>query len=172
MNTILQLAINEASAQYGIPAHTRIILPVNFRDAGGPDCTYPTSNTIQVTIRDYCQTDMGSAHYQLSHEAIHTLSPVTKQDVTVLEEGVATLFSHEFLFKHTGIYWGSSGDQRYDDAWTLVNSLNAIETNAISIIFGKYQTLSYLTAQNIIDEIPSVNRALADSLVRKFNSET
>ncbi|WP_219012582.1 hypothetical protein [Shewanella algae] len=169
MNTILQLAINEASAQYGMPTHTRTILPVKFRAVGGPDCTYPTSDTIQVTIRDYCQTDMESAHYQLSHEAVHTLSPVDKPDVTVLEEGVATLFSHEFLVKHTGTYWDSSGDQRYDDACALVRRLIAVETNAISILFGKYQTLSHLTAQNIIDAIPAVNGALADSLVRKFN---
>ncbi|BCV58069.1 hypothetical protein TUM17384_20140 [Shewanella algae] len=168
MDTILQLAIEEASKLYGKPIHSRTILPIKFRTFGGPDCTFPTYDTIQVTVRNYCQSNNNSAYYQISHEAIHTLSPTDKNNVTFLEEGVATRFSHDFLFKHTGTKWISSEDPLYDEAWELVNKLVAVEDNAISILFSKYRTLSDLTAQNIIDEIPAVSQDLADRLATKF----
>lgn len=165
---ILALAIENATKKIGMPTHLRKILPVKYRN-GGPDCTYPDVHSLQVTIGNPCKVEEYRAYYQLAHEAIHTLSPVDKCDVSILEEGAATMLSHKFLAQHTEENWPSSGDDKYDEAWKKVEELIAIDPDALAKIYTAYKTLSHITTNDILRAVPNAPHYLADVLAAKFN---
>lgn len=168
MNEILDLAIETAENEFGKKQHNKEILSVKFR-AGGPDCSYPNNSSIEVTISENCKIEIHRAYYQLSHEAVHLLSPVSKNDVTVLEEGVATYFSHKFMTEHTEVVWDTSGDEKYDEAWHLVEQLINIEPQAIKSIMSHFGTLSILRSEDVIEVFPKVPKDVIEKLLQKFN---
>ena len=104
----------------------------------------------------------------MGHEAVHVLSPVDLGKATVLEEGVAVWFSHIFMSKHSGNTWDSSGDVKYDRAWALVEQLLTESKTALKDIRDKFGCFSPLTAENILEVVPTLDRQLAISLSETF----
>lgn len=132
-----------------------------------------TSNPelIEVFINIKCMTQNNNAYYQLSHEAIHTLSPVNYEVVSWLEEGAATKFSHDFLARHCGIYWDDSGDDKYNFAWAKVTELLKFEPKAIQKIMDTFGCLSGIEPQKICKLLPRVPKSLIVELCMPFNSK-
>ncbi|MBN8035252.1 hypothetical protein [Vibrio vulnificus] len=168
MDKILKYAVKEAEDKYGKSRSDRILLPVLFRD-GNPDVTYPTNNHIQVTISNSCRSEVFRAYYQLSHEAVHTLSPVSIRQVSWLEEGTAVNFSHCFVKRHCGVKWSSCGSPKYDLAWQHVKDLLNLYPDAIRLIFSNFGGLSNLNQPEVQKLFPRVPNHLIEKLCARFN---
>lgn len=164
---ILNLALNELEQLFGKRNHSKNILPVEVHP-NAPQVFYPDQNSIQIKIGDACLKENYRAYYQLGHEAVHLLSPVGFGVTTTLEEGVAVWFSHDFMSRHTGDIWNSSGDDRYDRARSLVEQLLAESNDALKDIRGKFGCFSPLTAENILEIAPKLDRQVAISLAKRF----
>ncbi len=168
MDKILKYAVKEAEDKYGKSRSYRTLLPVLFRD-GNPDVTYPTNNHIQVTISNSCRSEVFRAYYQLSHEAVHTLSPVSIRQVSWLEEGTAVNFSHDFMERHCGVKWSSCGSPKYDLAWQHVKDLLNLYPDAIRLIFSNFGGLSNLNQTEVQKLFPRVSSHLIAKLCARFN---
>lgn len=164
---ILNLALIELEQMLGKRNHSKNMLPVEVH-SNSPQIFYPTQNSIQVKITDSCISEKYRAYYQLGHEAVHILSPVELGKATVLEEGVAVWFSHIFMSKHSGNTWDSSGDAKYDRAWALVQQLLAESKTALKDIRDKFGCFSPLTAESILEVVPTLDRQVAISLSETF----
>ena len=164
---ILNLALTELEVMFGKRNHSRITLPVEV-NVKSPQVFYPNDQTIQVKITDSCTKERYRAYYQLSHEAVHMLSPVKLGYATVLEEGVAVWFSHNFMSKHTSNIWSSSGDDKYDYAWKLVEQLLAESKSGLKDIRDRFGGFSPLTEASILEVIPSLDPKIARDLSKKF----
>ncbi|MGL4577477.1 MAG: hypothetical protein ACRCVP_00960 [Shewanella xiamenensis] len=170
MDKVLDLAIKEAEEQFGASRHSRKILPVKFT-TGSPVADTSCSESIEVSISKSCKTEIDRAYYQLSHEAVHTLSPVSYELVSWLEEGVATKFSHDFLECHRGIHWDKSGDDKYDLAWMKVTELLEFDPKAIRKIMDVFGCLSGIEPQDICKLLPNVPENLIVELCKPFNAK-
>ncbi|EOE4718962.1 hypothetical protein ACKBOX_004560, partial [Vibrio parahaemolyticus] len=168
VDKILDLAIREAEEQFGASRHSRKILPVKFT-AGSPVADTSNPDSIEVFINIRCKTENYRAYYQLSHEAVHTLSPVSYEVVSWLEEGVATKFSHEFLARHCGINWDESGDDKYNLAWKKVTELLEFDPKAIQKIMDAFGCLSGIEPQEMCKLLPNVPERLIVELCMPFN---
>lgn len=164
---ILNLALDEIEQMFGKRNHSRKMLPVEVHP-NVPQVFYPDHNSVQIKIGDTCIKENHRAYYQLGHEAVHLLSPVYFGVATVLEEGVAVWFSHDFMSRHSGNIWDSSGDDKYDRAWNLVEQLLAESKGALKDIRDKFGCFSPLTADNILEVVPNLDRQIAISLSERF----
>jgi len=92
--------------------------------------------------------------YQLAHECIHLLSPTGEATTTVLEEGLATHFSHFYIEKYLGETYGTSGAKNYDDAKEKVGILLAKNPGIIKDIRAKEPCIENITAKMILEQCP------------------
>ncbi|HFQ5228685.1 TPA: hypothetical protein ACGVAQ_004446 [Vibrio vulnificus] len=168
MDKILDLAIREAEEKFGASRHSRKILPVKFTK-GSPVADTSNPDSIEVSINIGCKAENYRAYYQLSHEAVHTLSPVSYEVVSWLEEGAATKFSHEFLASHCDINWDTSGNDKYDLAWKKVTELLEFEPKATQKIMDTFGCLSGIEPQEVCKRLPSVPESLIVELCMPFN---
>ncbi|MEZ8747357.1 hypothetical protein AB4369_22015 [Vibrio sp. 10N.261.49.A5] len=168
MDKILKYAVKEAEDKYGKSRSQRALLPVQFRN-GNPDVTYPSNHHLLVTISENCRREVYRAYYQLSHEAIHTLSPVGITQVSWLEEGVAVNFSHSFMERHCGVKWDSCGSTKYDLSWKYVRELLQLYPNAIRQIFNTFGSLSNLNPREVSKMFPRASSRLITKLCARFN---
>ncbi|WP_051147641.1 hypothetical protein [Agarivorans albus] len=169
LDDILSLAVNELEKMFGARNHSRNILPVEVH-SNVPQVFYPNKKNIRVKIGNSCLNENHRAYYQLGHEAVHLLSPVDFEVTTVLEEGVAVWFSHDFMKRHSGVTWDSSGDDRYDRAWHLVELVLDESEAALKDIRDKFGCFSPLTADNILEIVPKLDRQVAINLAERFHN--
>lgn len=73
------------------------------------------------------------AHYQLAHEVVHLLAPTGERNVPVIEEGLATVYSEDYLLTNYGVtdYTDYTTLDSYIEAAKLVRELLAFDFNAI-----------------------------------------
>src|SRR4051794_16752903 len=63
--------------------------------------TLPASR-VCTRMTDAARLDQRQAIFQLAHESIHLLAPTGGQNAPVIEEGLATAFSHEMSPRYGG----------------------------------------------------------------------
>ncbi|MEM6251066.1 hypothetical protein [Shewanella vaxholmensis] len=166
---IVDLAISAAQKKYGPSNHHMSILPILYHPEG-PYIGYEKINKIQIVINDSCKGNLSQAFYQISHEALHTLSPVTRDVVTVLEEGIATHFSHEFTKAKTGDEWNPAPeDVKYVNARDRVIELITLVPDALEQIRYKFGGFSPLDANELAKMFQNVNSGLLKELSLPFN---
>lgn len=166
---IVDLAISAAQKKYGPSNHHMNILPILYHPKG-PYIFYPKSVEIQIVINDSCKGNLSQAFYQISHEALHTLSPVTREVVTVLEEGVATHFSHEFTKAKTGDEWNPAPeDVKYVNARDRVTELITLVPDALEQIRNQFGCFSPLDINELVKIFPDVSIDLLKELSTSFN---
>jgi len=93
LTTLLGEILNQLEADYGPRDSGYTLLGIEF---GGdePHIRYPTKcKQIAIRLTDAARLAPEQALFQLAHEAVHLLAP-TGKDALVVEEGIATLFSH------------------------------------------------------------------------------
>ncbi|WP_339030482.1 hypothetical protein WI604_03915 [Bradyrhizobium symbiodeficiens] len=113
-------------------------------------------------------------HFNLAHETIHLLSPPDADQVTYLEEGVAVSFSlsrtyanHNYLGEQVKIFEENPSD-KYTVAWKDVDQLVRADPDAIKKLRLQNQSLSAISAAQIVDAVPGIEVAVAERLIRKF----
>jgi hypothetical protein len=107
--------------------------------------------------------------FQLAHQSVHLLTPVLPADASVLEEGLATYFSKEYMAAYLGGVW-LTGDQKYDRAEVLARKVLLFNAGAIKALRKLVSVISEATVQNILKVCPSLSPQLAEQLVVTFQS--
>ena len=161
--------LNAAENEYGKRDHSFTILGVELTQIPYPHIWFPYSdNDIIIRITEDCLNDMGKAIYQTSHEIIHCLSPCRLEEVTFLEEGLATHFSSQYMLQTYNLDWYSN-NPRYYQARQLVEFLLSIDSSIIMKVRLKEPTISKITRDLILQTNENVPPELALLLTSFFN---
>ena len=116
MDELLKI-IEEAELLFGPRDRSYELLPPRISECG---CAHPYIYPLRK-IRIYLTSQSKTRHlasYQLAHEAIHVLGP-TPSWATVLEEGLATHFSHAYMDRVYGLKF-EAPNRWYDAAMRAV----------------------------------------------------
>lgn len=160
--------LRTAEARFGPRDKNYTILGVEFTLEAQPQIWYPRScENIVIQLTTNCMNDMNQAVYQLSHEAIHCLSPSGGNNANVLEEGMATLFAVEYSLMNMGTYFEVSSP-KYKEAMTLFSQLNTIDYDIIKRIRTLKPAISQIKAADLIEANSLVPLHLATQLTHKF----
>lgn len=161
--------LHVAQEKYGPRDYTYTLLGVEFNQETQPRIWYPKNGKniiIQITLN--CLNDLNIAVYQVAHEVIHCLSPITGQKHTnVLEEGLATLFSFEYAFHNGNGAWQPE-IEKYQDAYRLVRQLISIDADIIKKLRQLQPTISKIDKDLILSVNPNVPIELAENLTQVF----
>jgi hypothetical protein len=99
-----------------------------------PQLWFPGNcKNIAIQLAPNAQWDNVLACYQLAHECVHLLAPDGRHGAPVLEEGLATVFSEDYIarnFNRSGL----TNLQSYADAATKVRQLLALNPDAIKAL--------------------------------------
>ncbi|MGF1644344.1 MAG: hypothetical protein ACFCUJ_11910 [Thiotrichales bacterium] len=166
-------AIDGVEARIGPRDPGYMLLGVEFVERGSAGIWFPgNKDHVVIQLTESAMVDEKRALFQLAHEAFHTVTPVPGS-VNVLEEGMATEFSLDFVrdrgFDISPDYIAS---HRYARALAAVTCLRGLEPelNArITALRAGGVKLGKVTAQQLATALPGVPRALIDGLVLPFD---
>jgi len=158
-----------AEQRFGPRDKSYTILGFEFR-AGLPQIWFPGGKKrVIVQLDSSNMNDPNLPLFQLAHQSVHLLTPVLPADASVLEEGLATYFSKEYMAAYLGGVW-LTGDQKYDRAEVLARKVLLFNADAIKALRKLVSVISEATAQNILKVCPSLSPQLAEQLVVTFQS--
>jgi hypothetical protein len=158
-----------AEQRFGPRDRSYTILGFEFR-AGLPQIWFPGDGmNVIVQLDSSSMNDPNLPLFQMAHECIHLLTPVLSANASVLEEGLATYFSKEYMAVHMGGVW-LTGDQKYDRAEVLARKLLLLNADAIKALRELVPVISRATAQDLLKICPSLPPHLAEQLVVTFQS--
>jgi len=157
-----------AEQRFGPRDKSYTILGFEFR-AGLPQIWFPGDGmNVIVQLDSSNLNDPNLPLFQMAHECVHLLTPVLPANVSVLEEGLATYFSKEYMASHVGGVW-FTGDQKYGHAEVLARKL-LLNADAIKALRELVPVISRATAQDILKICPSLPPHLSEQLVVSFQS--
>lgn len=122
---------------------------------------------IRIYLTNWAKVAKHMAAYELSHEAIHVLSPVHMLRPTLLEEGLATYFSFRYVKRTYGVSFESTGDRHYDAALRAVSRLLAKNEFVIKELRTHQPVISKIDVKLLI-EVAGVDLELAKFLCKDF----
>jgi hypothetical protein len=158
-----------AEQRFGPRDKSYTILGFEFR-AGLPQIWFPgNGKNVIVQLDSANLNDQNLPLLQMAHECVHLLSPVLPANVSVLEEGLATYFSKEYMASHVGGVW-FTGDQKYGHAEILARKLLLLNADAIKALRKIVPVISQATAQDILKICPNLPSHLSEQLVVSFQS--
>jgi hypothetical protein len=113
--------------------------------------------------------DPRAAVFELSHETVHLLAPNGGGMATVVEEGMATMFSREICAAHGWAeYAGASITADYQKAEELVRDFLHLQPTAIKTIRCNQPAMQSWSASLITDYFSDVSATLAKELCEPF----
>jgi len=158
-----------AEQRFGPRDKSYTILGFEFR-AGLPQIRFPGSRKrVIVQLDSSSMNDPNLPLFQMAHQSVHLLTPVLPANASVLEEGLATYFSKEYMAAHIGGVW-LTGDQKYDRAEVLARKLLLFNADGVKALRELVSVISEATAQHILKICPSLPPHLAEQLVVTFQS--
>lgn len=163
----------ELEKQYGKRDTSYSILGVQLSGNGPRTCRSLTSdNQLIIELSSKAKT-YGHLIYQLAHESVHTLSPVKREEVSILEEGLATFFSKkyvcDFFMKECG--WSEGNNTDYSNASELVTKLIEIDHLAIKKLREDQPVISYITSDQLLKYYLGLGEITAKKLEKKFHND-
>jgi hypothetical protein len=123
----------------------------------------------RIYLPNDCKTDRFIASYTLAHEAIHVLGPALDVAPTVLEEGLATYFSFEYMNRVYRRVWKSTSDPHYDAALHAVSRLLAKNQFVIKELRARQPVISKID-ERLLVEVAGIDRSLAKFLCTDFQN--
>jgi hypothetical protein len=123
---------------------------------------------IIIQLTHSAMSNLVRAVYQLAHEAVHLLDPVTFGNASVFEEGVATLYSLEYARTIQPSYTPS--DRKYDAAASLANQALTSYPNAIKYLRSQGAQFSNFVPEQLIQTCPQLPPAVARTLCSSFQT--
>lgn len=170
--SLLGKLMQRAEDRYGTRDMSFTILDVEFGPSPVPHIWYPGDcKHIIVRLAPNALDDEHIALHQLAHECLHLLAPVVGMSALVLEEGLATVFSEDFMFERFGLS-GMTTDKRYAYAARLVRQLLETVPLAIKVLRSHEPCLSRIIAEHFKKHLPQVKPELAEKLTAHFYSLT
>lgn len=122
--------LQEVETLYGKRDQSWALLGIEF-GPGSPQLWYPRGlKNIVIQLASNALDDTPLACYQLAHECVHLLSPTGGNNAPVFEEGVATVFSEDYV-KRTFDLEISADLGSYSAAAALVRELLLIDPQSI-----------------------------------------
>lgn len=158
--------MEEAELLFGPRDRSYELLPPRITECA---CAYPYVYPFRK-IRIYLTADAKtrySAAYQLAHEAVHALGP-TQGWATVLEEGVATWFSHAYMNRVYKLQF-EAPNRWYDAALRAVSPLLAKNKSVIKELRARQPQLSKVD-EKLLAEVAAIGPDLARLLCVDFES--
>ena len=165
MDELLKI-LEEAESLFGPRDRSYELLPPRISECG---CAHPYVYPFRK-IRIYLTSHSKTRHvasYQLSHEAIHVLGP-TQNWATVLEEGLATYFSHAYMKCVYGLQF-QAPNRWYDAAMRAVAPLLAKNESVIKELRVREPQLSKID-ETLLAEVAGIELDHAKLLCADFES--
>ena len=158
--------VEEAESQFGPRDRSYELLTPRISECC---CAHPMVYPFRK-IRIYlmsCSTTRYMASYQLAHETVHVLSP-TRSAATVLEEGLATYFSHQYMRRVYSLEF-QAPDRRYDAALRAVTPLMSKNPRVIRELRVRQPKISKID-EKLLMEVAGVEPDQAKFLSADFES--
>lgn len=156
-----------AEAQFGERDLFYTILGVEFIE-GGPQISYRSNyKHIVIQLGFECLDKPDRAYYQLAHECVHLLSPTGGRNATVLEEGLATYFSEQYIHDYFGVNWHSSMES-YETASVLAQRLLMLDPDAIKHLRREEPVISKISKELLLKHYPALGEEVAGKLAEPF----
>jgi hypothetical protein len=157
-----------AESRYGQRDISFAFLGVEFSDAG-PQIWFPGNRRhVIIQLNTSAINDEIRALYPLAHECVHLLDPQVLGDASVFEEGLAALFSAEYVRRLCPTY--SPSDAKYDTAARLVKQALAISPNVVRDLRAQGTPFGKFTQQQIESSCPGLSPQDCRSLSAKFQA--
>lgn len=122
--------LREIEELYGERDKSWTFVGVEF-EKDGPRNWFPGDcGNIAIQLNTNALDNEVLAHYQLAHEVVHLLAPDGKCGAPIIEEGLATLYSEDFIFREYNAS-GITNMRSYMDAAKSVRDLLYFDSNAI-----------------------------------------
>ncbi len=144
--------LEEAEALFGPRDRSYEILEPEIYEGSNAQGYYVEKKKIKLYLSNICANDYRYASYELAHEAIHMLSPVFYGQATVLEEGLATYFSHGYVYRVYGWNIERSPDPKYDAAMRAASALMARNEFLIRELRTRQPVISKINARTLVEE--------------------
>lgn len=163
----LGIMLNEIEELFGERDKSWTILGVEFEEEG-PLNWYPAdSKNIIIRLSNDVENILDEACWELSHEAVHTLSPTGGDDANVLEEGMAVWYSKKYIqdtfnFKHENTV------ASYDDAYNRVKKILDNDSTIIKKIRAEEPSLYKIKNEHLLKYVKGLTSEEAEILTSKF----
>jgi hypothetical protein len=163
--------LHEIEALHGARDMSWTLLGVEF----GPDTPqiwYPGNRkNIAIQLAMNAIENPVIACYQLAHECVHLLAPDGGSGAPVLEEGLATVFSEDYVAEEFQCV-GLTNLPSYIDAATKVRQLLDFNRDAIKMLRKIEPCFKKMTATTFEEAgLNSVPKELVNELLAPFNRE-
>lgn len=158
----------DVEARYGPRDRSYTVLGIEF-GPGNPQLWYPGNRDhIVVQLDANALDNRDLALFQLAHECVHLLAPTGSAIAPVLEEGLATVYSEDYVRRETGRSV-SPDVPSYAHAALLVRRLLQIDSTAIRKLRVLEPSFVRMTPTHIQAVVTGVDAALANDLVAPFD---
>jgi len=161
--------LEEAEALFGPRDRSYEILEPEIFDGDHTHGEYIQRKKIKLYVSRRSADNYYYASYDLAHEAIHMLSPVFYGEATILEEGLATYFSHRYVKRLYGWNIERSPDRKYDAAMRAAAVLMAKNESAIKELRARQPVISKINARMLV-EVTGIEPRLARFLASDFET--
>ncbi|WP_046482371.1 hypothetical protein [Pseudomonas veronii] len=159
--------LQEATSLYGPRDMSWTILGVEF-GLDIPQIWYPGSRKdVVVQLGKRALDDTLQACYQLAHESIHLLAPSGSNLAPVLEEGLATVFSEDYLKTKFGRVY-TSQTPSYQVAAILVRDLLSADPQAVKKLREVEPSFTKMTQETFDAVKVTVSEGLIQKLLQPF----
>lgn len=160
--------ISDIEAQFGKRDRSWTILGIEFCDSG-PKTWFPGDcGHIVIQLDLSAKEDPVQALFQLAHLSVHLLDPGVSSFATVLEQGLATHFSLQYIEQFNSNY--TTSDTKYAAAARLTAQLLNINSIAIKELRSRGIKISQITASQLLAVCPKLPKSIALDLVTPFHN--
>jgi hypothetical protein len=152
--------------RYGPRDRRHTILGIEF-SKNEPQIWFPGNRShVAIQLGDEARLNPKQAVFQLAHETVHLLAPARAYQTLAVEEGLATLFSHE-ISKEYGLAY-RNGSVPYQHCEQLLVDWLAIAPHAIKETRILEPDFWQWTANLLSRTVVGTPEALALALTEKF----
>jgi hypothetical protein len=147
--------LSKAETKFGPRDKSFSVGGVEFHD-GAPQHWFPgKASYVVVQLNLQAMLDVTRALFQLAHECVHLLDPAPGEANT-LEEGLATVFSLDFLKEELKVDDYPTGDPKYDRAVALVRGLLDARADGPKLMRQHFGPLRKVKPEQIAQICPTV----------------
>jgi hypothetical protein len=163
---VLELLVNVEN-RFGPRDRSSTFLGVEFCEQGPRTWLFEEHRSALIQLSISAMNDVIRSAYQLAHECVHLLDPV-RPPVSVMEEGVAALFSLEYAQHLQPSY--SSSSPKYDAAGLLADRLLSRNPNSIKQLRGGGARLASITPRQLTQVCPELDLMTIEMLCTNFDA--
>ena len=165
----LMQILAEAESLFGPRDRSYEILEPEICDTDHTHGEYVQRKKIKLYLSRRSADNHYYTSYDLAHEAIHMLSPVFYGEATILEEGLATWFSHRYVKRVHAWNIERSPDRKYDTAMRAAAVLMAKNESAIKELRARQPVISKINARLLV-EVAGIEPRLVRFIAADFET--